>query len=164
MVADHADRRRVITLFQSIQMLCPILPVILLLTAAIQPWMVIVLSLIVGVTDALSMPSFQSILVLAGLSMNASNISANSLLQASASPLLRGQSVSLYMLAMRGGLSVGSLLSLRSLVHQRLLQESRPETEAVSGNTRIFDRNQRQPSLYRLRSAGIFIFLSKVCQ
>ncbi|SFI35884.1 Predicted arabinose efflux permease, MFS family [Collimonas sp. OK307] len=297
-LADHADRRRVITLFQSIQMLCPILLVILLLTAAIQPWMVIVLSLIVGVTDALSMPSFQSIvpslvkheqiaqglalnstqfnlsrilgpaiagilmvsvgavgcfavnavsylpfiavalwilphtkmpvaatnksgsntlfsgvgniisdpllrgalltvltssflcgplivfcpvlvkdalhgdarqfsialgafgvggllgaiallsvgtghdlrrlsswfaagygailvcaalnqwywllpilLVLAGLSMNASNISANSLLQASASPLLRGQSVSLYMLAMRGGLSVGSLLT-----------------------------------------------------
>jgi len=49
--------------------------------------------------------------MLAGLSMNASNTSANSLLQTSASPLLRGQTVSLYMLAMRGGLAVGSLLT-----------------------------------------------------
>ena len=60
-LADRADRRRVITLFQSIQMLCPILLVILLLGAAVRPWMIIVLSLIVGITDALSMPSFQSI-------------------------------------------------------------------------------------------------------
>src|SRR5450830_1455014 len=261
-LADRADRRRVITLFQSIQMLCPILLVVLLLTAAVRPWMIIVLSLIVGITDALSMPSFQSIvpslvahekiaqglalnstqfnlsrilgpaiagillasigavgcfavnavsylpfiavaiwilpppdmlaktskmptygallrsianiirtpasrtpiltvlttsflcgpliifcpllikdilhgsssqfsialgalgvafsqyywllpvlLMLAGLAMNASNTSANSLLQANASPLLRGQTVSLYMLAMRGGLAVGSLLT-----------------------------------------------------
>jgi predicted MFS family arabinose efflux permease len=51
------------------------------------------------------------LLVLAGLSMNASNTSANSFLQAKASPRLRGQTVSLYMLAMRGGLSVGSLLT-----------------------------------------------------
>ena len=60
-LADHYNRRRVITLFQSIQMLCPIALVVLLLAHAIQPWMVIVLSLVVGVTDALSMPSYQSI-------------------------------------------------------------------------------------------------------
>lgn len=60
-LADRADRRRVITLFQSIQMLCPMLLVVLLLAGAVQPWMVIVLSLVVGITDALSMPSFQSI-------------------------------------------------------------------------------------------------------
>lgn len=60
-LADRADRRRVITFFQSIQMLCPTLVVVLLLAATVQPWVIIALSLVVGITDALSMPSFQSI-------------------------------------------------------------------------------------------------------
>lgn len=60
-LADHGDRRRIIALFQSIQMLCPVLLVVLLLLDAVSPWTVIALSLVVGVTDALSMPSFQSI-------------------------------------------------------------------------------------------------------
>jgi MFS family permease len=60
-LADRADRRRTIACFQSIQMLCPMLLVVLVLTEAVQPWMVIAMSLVVGVTDALSMPSFQSI-------------------------------------------------------------------------------------------------------
>ncbi len=60
-LADRADRRKVISIFQSIQMLCPTLLVVLLLTGTVSPWMVIALSLVVGVTDALSMPSFQSI-------------------------------------------------------------------------------------------------------
>ncbi len=42
-------------------MLCPLAIVVLLLAGAIEPWMIIVLSVVVGVTDALSMPSFQSI-------------------------------------------------------------------------------------------------------
>ncbi len=50
-------------------------------------------------------------LVLAGMAMSVSNISANTLLQATAPPHLRGETVSLYMLAMRGGISVGSLLT-----------------------------------------------------
>jgi len=60
-LADRRDRRRVITFFQSIQMLCPATLVVLLLVGAVRPWMVIILSLVVGITDALSMPSFQSI-------------------------------------------------------------------------------------------------------
>ena len=60
-LADRADRRRVIALFQSIQMLCPTLIVALLAYGSIRPFVIIALSLIVGVTDALSMPSFQSI-------------------------------------------------------------------------------------------------------
>jgi len=60
-LADRRDRRRIITLFQSIQMLCPATLVVLLLTGMVQAWMVIALSLVVGITDALSMPSFQSI-------------------------------------------------------------------------------------------------------
>jgi Transmembrane secretion effector len=53
-LADRADRRRVITGFQSAQMLCPILIVVLLVTGSVRPWMIIVLSLVVGITDALS--------------------------------------------------------------------------------------------------------------
>ena len=51
------------------------------------------------------------LLVLAGASMTISNTSANSLLQATANPLLLGQTVSLYMLAVRGGSSIGSLVT-----------------------------------------------------
>lgn len=61
MLADRKDRRHVIALCQSIQMMCPILLVVFLLTGTVQPWIVIVLSAIVGITDALSMPSFSSI-------------------------------------------------------------------------------------------------------
>lgn len=60
-LADVSDRRRVIATCQSIQMLCPTLLVVFLLTGTVEPWIVIALSLIVGITDALSMPSFQSI-------------------------------------------------------------------------------------------------------
>ncbi|HTS84078.1 MAG TPA: MFS transporter, partial [Usitatibacter sp.] len=47
-LADRADRRFVITFFQSIQMLCPLLLVVLIVTGAVEPWMVIALSLVVG--------------------------------------------------------------------------------------------------------------------
>jgi predicted MFS family arabinose efflux permease len=60
-LADRTDRRRVITLFQSIQMLCPIAIIVLMVARLVSPWMIIAISVIVGVTDALSMPSFQSI-------------------------------------------------------------------------------------------------------
>jgi predicted MFS family arabinose efflux permease len=60
-LADHADRRRVIAGFQAAQSLCPIALVVLVGCGWISPWMVVALALIVGVTDALSMPSYQSI-------------------------------------------------------------------------------------------------------
>ena len=60
-LADRSDRRRVIAIFQSVQMLCPTAIVVLLDVGRIQPWMIVALSTVVGVTDALSMPSFQSI-------------------------------------------------------------------------------------------------------
>jgi MFS family permease len=43
--------------------------------------------------------------------MSVANTSANSLLQTAASPQLRGQTVSLFMLAARGGMSLGGLLT-----------------------------------------------------
>jgi predicted MFS family arabinose efflux permease len=60
-LADRSDRRLVIAVFQSIQMLCPTAIVMLIVAGTIKPWMIILLSVVVGVTDALSMPSFQSI-------------------------------------------------------------------------------------------------------
>ena len=41
MLADRADRRWVITVFQSIQMLCPVILVVLLLTGTVEPWLII---------------------------------------------------------------------------------------------------------------------------
>jgi len=87
-LADRADRRRVIAIFQSIQMLCPILIVVLLLTGGVQPWIVVALSLVVGVTDAVSMPSFQAIVpsivrheqIAAALALNATQFNLSRIL------------------------------------------------------------------------------------
>lgn len=88
-LADRADRRRIIAFFQSIQMLCPVLIVILLLAGVMRPWMVIALSLVVGITDALSMPSFQSIVpsivkrdqIPAGIALNSTQFNLSRILR-----------------------------------------------------------------------------------
>ena len=95
-LADRADRRRVITLFQSLQMLCPIAIVVLLFVGAVRPWMIIGLSVVVGVTDALSMPSFQSIVpsivardqIGRGLALNATQFNLSRVLGPSIAGLL----------------------------------------------------------------------------
>jgi MFS family permease len=51
------------------------------------------------------------LLVLAGVAMIVCNTSANALLQTAALPQLRGQTISLFMLAMRGGMSLGGLVT-----------------------------------------------------
>src|ERR1019366_797715 len=58
---DRRDRRRTALFFQGIQAVCPILIVVLLATGRIEVWMVITLSLVVGVTDALSGPSINAL-------------------------------------------------------------------------------------------------------
>jgi predicted MFS family arabinose efflux permease len=96
LLADRADRRRVIVFFQSIQMMCPVAVVALLVTGGIQPWMVVVLSLVVGITDALSMPAFQSIVPLVvprdrindGLALNAAQFNLSRILGPSFAGLL----------------------------------------------------------------------------
>jgi predicted MFS family arabinose efflux permease len=60
-IADRRDRRRTALFFQGIQVVCPILVVVLLATGRIHVWMVIILSLVVGVTDALSGPSINAL-------------------------------------------------------------------------------------------------------
>jgi predicted MFS family arabinose efflux permease len=61
LLADRRDRRRTALFFQGIQVLCPALIVLLLVTGRIHVWMVIALSLVVGITDALSAPSIAAL-------------------------------------------------------------------------------------------------------
>lgn len=87
-LADQADRRRVIASFQSIQMLCAVVLVVLLYFGVVRIWEVIGISLLVGVTDALSMPSFQSIVpsivprqqISTGLALNATQFNLSRVL------------------------------------------------------------------------------------
>jgi predicted MFS family arabinose efflux permease len=51
------------------------------------------------------------LLVIAGASMTISNTAANTFLQGTASPHLLGRTVSVYMLSMRGGISIGALVT-----------------------------------------------------
>lgn len=87
-LADRSDRRRVIAVFQSIQMVCPTTIVVLLISGLVRAWMIIGLSLVVGITDALSMPSFQSIVptivtpdqIGTGLALNATQFNLSRIL------------------------------------------------------------------------------------
>jgi MFS family permease len=97
-LADRADRRRVIFVCQSIQALCPLTLVVLLLAGQVSPWMVIASSLVVGVTDALSMPSFQSIVptiversqIASALALNATQFNLSRILGPALAGVLMG--------------------------------------------------------------------------
>lgn len=60
-LADRADRRKVIFWNQALQGMTPVLLMVLVLMNRVNPWVIISCSLIIGVTDALSMPSYSSI-------------------------------------------------------------------------------------------------------
>ena len=60
-LADRRDRRVVIGVFQGIQAACPLILVILLWIGKINVAAIIGLSLVVGITDALSMPAIQAL-------------------------------------------------------------------------------------------------------
>jgi MFS family permease len=62
MLADKKDRRKIILFFQGMQLLCVIVLVALLVKGWLKVWMIIFISFLVGLTDALSMPSFQTII------------------------------------------------------------------------------------------------------
>jgi MFS family permease len=61
-LADRYDKRKTVLFFQAIQFLCVIVMVILLMAGLLKVWMIVLISFLVGVTDSLSMPSFQSII------------------------------------------------------------------------------------------------------
>ncbi len=61
-LADREDRRLIIYVFQGIQMLCPVLIVALVAMGWVKVWMIIAVSGVVGITDALSAPAFSSLI------------------------------------------------------------------------------------------------------
>ncbi|MEA3395363.1 MAG: MFS transporter [Pseudomonadota bacterium] len=135
-LADHGDRRRIIAVFQSIQMLCPVLLVVLLLTGTVQPWVVIVLSLVVGITDALSMPSYQSIVpsivereqIPSGIALNTTQFNLSRIL----GPALAGILMASVGLAGAFAVSAASYLPF-ILVALWILPRSAPGQLAASG-------------------------------
>ncbi len=62
MLADRYDRKKVTLFFQFIQFLFVGVMLVLLIKGLLRVWMIIVISFIVGITDALSVPSFQTII------------------------------------------------------------------------------------------------------
>ena len=61
LLADRRDRRRTALLLQGLQLAAPLALVALLVTGRVEVWMVIALSAVVGITDALSMPSIAAL-------------------------------------------------------------------------------------------------------
>ena len=61
-LADRYDRRKIVLFFQSIQFLCVLVMVALLVEGGLKVWMLVLISFLVGLTDSLSMPAFQSII------------------------------------------------------------------------------------------------------
>jgi len=60
-LADRFDRKNVTLFFQGIQFLFVIAMVVLLITGLLKIWMIVVISFMVGLTDALCNPSLQTI-------------------------------------------------------------------------------------------------------
>jgi predicted MFS family arabinose efflux permease len=61
-LADRFDKRRTVIFFQSIQFLCILAMVIFMLLGWLKVWIIVLISFLIGLTDSLSMPSFQSII------------------------------------------------------------------------------------------------------
>ena len=165
-MADHIDRRRVIVFFQSIQMLCPVLLVLLILNGRIQPWMVIGLSLVVGVTDALSMPSFQSIVptivrpeqIPAGIALNSTQFNLSRIL----GPSLAGMLIAGVGVAGAFAVNAASYLPFL-LVSMWVLPrtEPQPQREKLSRHRMLLGIREclREPAL---RGALLTVFASSV--
>jgi predicted MFS family arabinose efflux permease len=61
-LADRYERRKIVLFFQLIQFLCVLVMVVLLVEGGLKVWMLVLISFLVGLTDSLSMPAFQSII------------------------------------------------------------------------------------------------------
>jgi len=172
-LADHTDRRRTIALFQSIQMLCPLLLVAGVLGGSIQPWEVVLLSLVVGVTDALSMPSFQSIVpsivrheqIPAGIALNSSQFNLSRILGPAVAGVLMGS------VGMAGAFAVSAAsylpfigVALWVLPHRLQVpapaQQSSAQAHVQSRSQQLWLGVRDVLAQARLRSALLNVFLN----
>jgi predicted MFS family arabinose efflux permease len=62
LLADRFERKRIILFFQSVQALCVLTLLLLLLLGHLKIWMILVISFLIGTTDAFSVPALQSII------------------------------------------------------------------------------------------------------
>lgn len=60
-LADRYNRQKLVLYFQAIQFLCVVLLIVLLLGGWLKVWMIVCISFMVGFTDSLSNPAFQTI-------------------------------------------------------------------------------------------------------
>jgi len=163
LLADSAERRRVIAQFQSIQMLCPTLLVVLLLLGMIKPWMVIVLSLVVGITDALSMPSFQSIVpsiverkqIASGLALNSTQFNLSRIL----GPAIAG--ILLASVGAAGGFAVNAASYIPFIVVALWILPRQVAKPAADGESKhLFANILKIARISRLRGALLTVFLT----
>src|SRR5262249_378329 len=61
-IADRVDRRRLVLYCQFVQFAGVLTLFLLLISGRLQVWKIVAISFLVGTTDALSMPAFQSII------------------------------------------------------------------------------------------------------
>ena len=61
-IADRFNRKHIVLVCQSIQFFCVLALLLVLLLGKVQIWMILLCSFLVGTTDSLSMPAFQSII------------------------------------------------------------------------------------------------------
>jgi predicted MFS family arabinose efflux permease len=61
-IADRYDRKKIVLFFQGIQFLCVLTMVVFLIVGWLKVWIIVLISFLIGLTDSLSMPSFQSII------------------------------------------------------------------------------------------------------
>jgi len=168
-LADRTDRRRTIALFQSIQMLCPLLLVAGVLGGWIQAWEVVLLSLVVGVTDALSMPSFQSIVpsivrheqIPAGIALNSSQFNLSRILGPAVAGVLMGS------VGMAGAFAVSAasylpFIGVALWVLPRRLQKPVPAVQpsAQGSSQKLWLGLREVLGQARLRCALLTVFLN----
>ena len=165
LLADRVDRRRVIAKFQSIQMMCPILLVVLLLLGMVKPWMVIALSLVIGITDALSMPSFQSIVpsiverkqIASGLALNSTQFNLSRIL----GPAIAG--ILLVSIGAVGCFAVSAASYIPFIaVALWILPHRAATTAAEGGSDKLFSNILKITQIPRLRGALLTVFLTSL--
>ena len=168
-LADRSDRRRVIAFFQSIQMLCPILLVVLLLTDSVQVWVVILLSLVVGVTDALSMPSFQSIVpsiverdqIATGIALNSTQFNLSRILGPALAGILMASMGLAGAFAVSAASYVPFILVAIWILPRKITVPSTPEVGARMWDGRALWASVRDVfNEHQLRSALLTVFVS----
>jgi MFS family permease len=165
LLADRVDRRRVIAKFQSIQMMCPTLLVVLLLLEMVKPWLVIALSLVIGITDALSMPSFQSIVptivehkqIASGLALNSTQFNLSRIL----GPALAG--ILLVSIGAVGCFAVSAASYIPFIAVALWILPHRAATTAIEGDSdKLLSNILKITHIPRLRGALLTVFLTSL--